>query len=140
MTILREGKHAGEFIVSEANVGGTGVARGRTTVPLASGKKVVAGQLISAGDIGNEVVPYIAGAPAIGISLDNYDATDGIVQIVMLNRDCEVNGAELTYLPLEEATAGTGVFVDPATSAEKATADAFLASLGIIVRPALDYI
>jgi hypothetical protein len=106
MTTFTEGKHAGEFLISEAN--GT---RSRLNVTIASGEDLVAGQVVGKITSGGKYAAYDNGAGdgtevAAGILLDNVDATDGDVEAVVIVRDAEVNGECLTYLTGADETAG----------------------------------
>lgn len=119
-----EGKYAGDFIVSEASGGSTGVSRSRDSVTYAGAANLSAGQVVvvSAGT----VVPYLNGTSgaANAILFDNTTAGDVTVQnCVVLSRDCEVNGAEI-------------VFDDAETAGGIASAITELAAAGIIVREA----
>lgn len=127
-TVLTEGKHAGEFLVSEANG-----ARSRSTIVVASGQNLVAGQIFQLS--GGEAVAFDAAVdtdgalivPVAGIMWDNVDASasganadvPGQTTIV---RDAEVNLAELTF-PTETTDGG-----------EQALGVAGLALLGITCR------
>lgn len=125
MTTLTEGKHAGEFIVSEANG-----HRSRATATVLSGQNLVAGQVVEqdangklkalsdALDTGGDLV-----STPVGILYDNVDASDGdVAGAVYIARDAEVNGAELTY-PDESSADG-----------QESHTIVALATLGIIVR------
>ena len=124
MTVLTEGRHAAEFLVSEANH-----TRSRETITVKSGENLVAGQLIelsgseavaASGDLESDGTLTTA---LVGILFDNVDATDAAVAgCVYIARDAEVNDAELTY-PTESTAGG-----------EKAACIASLKALGIIVR------
>jgi hypothetical protein len=129
MTVLTEGKHRGEFIVSEANN-----TRSRKTGTVALGQNLVAGQLValSGGSLiampGTLDTAGALTATCVGVLFDNYDATtDGdagaaIAGAVYIDRDAEVLGAELTYPT--ETTDGD----------EAALCNVQLAALGIVVR------
>lgn len=126
MTIKTEGRHAGEFIVSEAE--GT---RSRDVVTVKSGENLVAGQVVQDDGSGNMIAAdgalNTAGDALVtavaGIMFDNVDASGGAVDnAVMIARDAEVNDEELTYP--NETTAG----------GEKAATQASLKALGIITR------
>lgn len=129
MTTLTEGKHAGEFIVSEANN-----TRSRATGTVKSGENLVAGQVVEldgdgklvalAGDLDTAGDLVVAAA---GIMFDNVDASAtganaDVAGAVYIARDAEVNGGELTY-PTESTAGG-----------EEAATNSSLADLGIIVR------
>lgn len=132
MTVLTEGKHAGAFLVSEAN--GT---RSRKTGTVAAGQNLVAGQVVqlSAGKLVAKDILANTGNTALitapeGIMWDNVDASTAgphagadVAGAVYIARDAEVNGSEMTY-PSGDNTAETG----------KTLINAALATLGIIVR------
>ena len=122
MSRIWEGKYAGNFIVSEANVGSTGVSRSREeiTIPAAS-PDLLAGQVVTIDGAG-AITVYADGDTPAGVIYDNYpaNATDP-QQGVILVRDFEANGAELEW--------------DAAlTNAQKLTAIDALKAIGIIVR------
>lgn len=100
-----EGKHTAEFIVSQANGD-----RSREAGVLKSGQKVVSGELLGIETATGKYVAYdpagtIVGSDTVaGISYDNYDATTSDIRIVIVVRDAEVRGSDLTY---NEAVAGT---------------------------------
>jgi len=64
MTILTEGTHAGEFIVSEATVGSTGVSRSREAIKVLSGQDLAAGAVLGATITGTATA--VAGADNTG--------------------------------------------------------------------------
>lgn len=102
MTVLTEGSHAGEFIVSEATVGGTGVPRGRTAGVMASGQNLAAGAVVGILTGSGEYAVYDNGAvdgteTAVGILYDAVDASAAAADCVVLDADCEVNGAEISW-------------------------------------------
>lgn len=122
-TVLYEGPHAQEFILSEAagnrsRENGT-VAMGQVLkagqIVMMSGGKLVAqtGTLASAG--------ALATAPA-GIVNYNVDATAADVKVSYMARECEVNGWCVTF-PTETTAGG-----------QKAASVASLARNQIIVR------
>lgn len=120
MTTLREGRHTAEFILSE---GDGFISRDQITVASGSGK-VSASTILATGANG-KFVPLINGDPETdplavpaGILYANVDATAADVMAVAVKRFCEVKSAELIY---------------PA-GAVKATVNAGLAAIGIIVR------
>jgi len=122
MAVFTEGKHNGEFIVSEAN--GT---RSRGAETLISGQDLEAGTLLGKITIGGKLTQYAHGASdgsesVHSILVNNIDATDAdVVGVAVFARDGEVNEAELTY----SAGAGAG---------EITTANTELEALGILVR------
>jgi hypothetical protein len=120
MTTLTEGRHCGEFLLSEAE--GT---RSRDVVTIASGHDVAAGTVLGKITSGGKYAPYDNGASdgtqtAVAIAYDHYDATDAdVTGAVVIARDAEVIGDALT-------TAGSAGDVSAAVTDLK--------SLGIIVR------
>lgn len=126
MTVLYEGRHAEEFLISEAN--GT---RSRSVGTVKSGQGVLdpgtvvqddgTGALVKVvGDIDSH--GEIDGGVA-GVLCRRVDTTGGdVAGQPYIGRDAEVQGAALTY-PDESTTGG-----------EQAATDASLAKLGIIVR------
>lgn len=125
MTALTEGPHAGEFIVSEATVGATGVARGRTAGTLAAGENLTAGTVLGIVTSSGEYAAYDNVATdgteaAAGILFAGVDATGGALPCVVLDADCEVNGAEINWNGQLQAAIDAGI--------------ADLAALGIRVR------
>jgi len=121
MATLTEGKHTGEFIVSQANG-----ARSRAAITVKSGQTIDVGELVGIETATGKYVAYdpdgtIAGSDTVaGISYAAVDATDGDMSAVIIARDAEVRGSDLTY---NEATPGTVT-----------TEVAGLKALGIIVR------
>jgi hypothetical protein len=119
---LIEGKHTGEFLVSEAN--GT---RTRATGTVLSGQDLVVGELVGIETASGKYVAYdpagtIVGSDTVaGICFAEVDASlADVANQVFIVRDAEVRGSDLTY---NEAVAGT-------VTAEVAG----LKALGIIVR------
>lgn len=102
---LVEGKHAGDFIVSEASSGASGVSRSRSVKQYNVAEASEAGQVVAI--VAGKVVPFevathtTAGVlnadTLIGVLFDNQPAGDGTtdVDVVVLMRDCEVNAAEI---------------------------------------------
>lgn len=121
-TTKLEGKHAAEFIASEAN--GT---QSRDLGILVSGQVCVAGTVLGRITTGGKLTAWNPGAAdgsqnAMGILYDNVDASAGDVNnVVFFARMCEVNDKEITYF----ATA---------TAPQKAAARTALAALTILVR------
>lgn len=125
MATLTEGTHAGEFIVSEANVGATGVPRGRSAGVMASGENLAAGSVVGIVTASGEYAVYDNAAVdgtevAAGILFDAVDASAAAQPCVVLDGDCEVNGAELVWNGADQ------------TAQDAAVAD--LKALGIRVR------
>jgi hypothetical protein len=119
---LTEGKHTGEFLVSEAN--GT---RARATGTVLSGQNLEVGELVGIETASGKYVAYnpantIVGSGTIaGIAFASVDATGGdVANQVFIVRDAEVRGSDLKY---NEAVPGTIT-----------TQVAGLKSLGLIVR------
>lgn len=124
MATLTESRHAGEFLISQANGN-----RSREVATVKSGQDLVAGQVVqfSAGELiaasGDLDTAGDLDTQVAGIIWDNVDATGGAVaNCLYIARDAEVKDAALTYP--DESTAG----------GEKAATVASLAALGIIVR------
>jgi hypothetical protein len=123
MTVLTEGRHPGEFLMTEANG-----QRSRDSITIASGAGIIApGTVLGKITASGNYLASAAGATdgsqtAVAIALYGCDATSGDVAIAAITRDAEVNGKILTWHP------------DRDQAAEKAAARADLASVGIIVR------
>lgn len=124
MSVIKtEGKHAGEYLVSEA-----AGSRSREVVTVASGQNLtgctVLGQITAS-------KKYVALAPAAGdgsqnaaaILFDNTDATAGDKKQTAHVRDCEVNASDLVW--------------GAANAGQIAAGRAQLALQGIIVRDAV---
>ncbi|CAM5194750.1 Bacteriophage lambda head decoration protein D OS=Bosea thiooxidans OX=53254 GN=SAMN05660750_03335 PE=4 SV=1 [Bosea thiooxidans] len=121
MAQLNENRGTANFLVSEAN----GMYRSRDVGTVAAGAApglqpgTILGKLDSGGN-------YVAYDPAVTTGAEDiagilFEAAVGTVKRTIITRDCEVNGAHLVY------QAG-------ANDAAKATANAALKALGIIVR------
>jgi len=113
MTVLTEGRHAGEFIMSEANF-----HRSRDNIVISSGQGVLGPGTVLAKS-GAEYVVY-AGSGAAAILIGRIDTTDADTPGAAITRDAEVNGHCLDFggdCPVNE----TGALAD-------------LAALGIIAR------
>lgn len=129
MTVLIEGRHPGEFLLSEANG-----QRSRAQMTIAPGSGVIApgavlGCYASGANAGQyALAPAAAGDPdlghhvAIAVALYGCDATVSPRTIAVIQRDAEVNGNSLSFAPS----------VDDA--AKRAAKAAQLAAVGIIVR------
>ena len=116
-----EGMHAGEFIISEGN---GSISRGTGTV--LSGENLVAGAVVGKITTTGKYVELNPGATngseaAAAILFDAVDASAADTDGVLMERLCEVNGAEITW--------PTGI-----TANEKDAAIAELAALNILVR------
>lgn len=123
MPVLTEGRHPGEFIMSEANR-----ARSRDNITIASGAGVVkAGTVLGKLTTGGKYVPSPAtgsdgSQTGVAINIYEVDATSADMTVSAITRDAEVNGKELEY---------AGTVNDDTKKGAKATQ---LAAVGIIVR------
>lgn len=123
MTVLNEGRHPGEFLLTEANG-----QRSRENITVASGAGVIApgtvlGKVTASGKYLASAVGAADGSEtAVAIALYGCDATSADAQIAAIVRDAEVNANTLSY------------HADRDQAAEKAAANADLAAAGIIVR------
>lgn len=118
---VTEGRHRGEFLVSTANK-----TRSFSKVTIASGQDLKAGHVLGVVTASGEYSEYDPGnadgtETAVAISYDNVDASDGAVEATVVDKDAEVNAAELVWF--EDATEG-----------EKETGQSELADVGIIAR------
>lgn len=117
-----EGRHAAEFVMSEANhhrsrdaitvESGAGILAAGTVVGAKSNDKFIASPV--AADDGAET--------ATAIILYEVDATSADVNVAAITRDAEVNGNILTYA------------ADVDTDPERAAKATELAAVGIVVR------
>lgn len=123
MTVFTEGRHPGEFLISEASG-----QRSRENITIASGAGVIAagtvlGKVTASGKyIASAVGATDGSQTAVAIALYGCDATSADAKIAAIARDAEVNGTTLTY------------HADRDQAAEKAAANTNLAAVGIIVR------
>ncbi|TWG90330.1 bacteriophage lambda head decoration protein D [Mesorhizobium sp. J18] len=121
MAQLNENRGTANFLVSEAN--GMYRSREEGTVAAGTAPGLLAGTILGKLTAGGNYVQYnpagADGSQTIAGIL--FEAAVGTVKRTIVVRDCEVNGAHLIY------QAG-------ADDAAKATANAALAALGIIVR------
>ena len=121
MTTFTEGSHPGGFLTWEAFRDYT-----RETITIAAGSLEpgsVLGKITASGKYLASAVGATDGSQtAVAIALYGCDATGSDVGIAAITRDAEVNGKILTYHP------------DRDQAAEKAAAQADLATAGIIVR------
>lgn len=123
MTVLIEGRHPGEFLMTEANG-----QRSRENITIASGAGIIApGTLLGKVAASGKFVASAVGATdgsqtAVAVALYGCDATSADAAIAAIVRDAEVNGHVLTYHAGRDQ------------AAEKASAKADLAGVGIIVR------
>lgn len=120
MTILTEGNHAGEFIVSEVN------PMFREAITVLSGEVLKAGAVlgkITASGKYVEVDPAASDGSqaAAGVLFDNVDATGADKRAVALVRLSVLNAQEI-------------VWPDAISSPNKATAIGQLAALNIVLR------
>lgn len=118
---LTEGRHAGEFILSEANGN-----RSRDNVIIVSGENLVAGTVLGKITASGKYAAYDNEAgtgiqTAAGILMEATDASGGDVVAAAIVRDAEVIADALTY-----AVGNSG--------GDETAAIADLKSLGIIVR------
>jgi hypothetical protein len=121
MTVISEGQHTGEFIVSEANG-----SRSREVVTLLSGSNLKAGAVlgkVAATGKYKECNPANSDGSqtAAAVLYDNVDATAADAEAVVIARDAEVNKAELQWF-------------DGASDGQKTTGLGQLALVGIIGR------
>lgn len=129
MTVLNEGRHPGEFLMSEANR-----QRSRENITIVSGSGIIApgtvlGKFTSGANAGkygpapaDAADPDVGNQTAVAVALYGCDATSADQKIAAVARDAEVNGKTLTY--------ASSVNDD----AKKAAKIAQLAAVGIIVR------
>lgn len=126
MTKFTEGRHPGEFILSEANF-----HRSRGKVTIASGSGVfepgtVIGKITAGGKYAPSPAaetPGIEGAEtALAVTIYGGDATNADVEVTVIERDAEVKGFALEY----DASVN-----DDTKKAAKATQ---LKAIGVIVR------
>ena len=101
MTKFTEGRHPGEFILSEANF-----HRSRDKITIASGSGVVkAGTIVGqitaskkwAPSPNAQVVGIEGAETARGIIIDDVDATSADVDVAAITRSAEVKGFALVY-------------------------------------------
>lgn len=126
MTVFTEGRHPGEFLMSEAN----GFrSRGKATIKSGSGVfepgtivGIVTADSKYAPSPNAEVVGIEGAEVAKGVTLYGGDATSADVEVAIINLDAEVNASKLVY----------DSSVDDDT--KKATKRTQLAALGIIAR------
>lgn len=102
MVVKYEGRHAGHFIVSEANK-----TRSRERVTIAEGEVLEAGTVLALHTTSGEYLQYQNDETSVSnaakaILFDNVDATDGPVDAIAIVRDAEVNGGELIWADTED--------------------------------------
>lgn len=121
MAQLNETRGTANFLVSEAN----GMYRSRDVGTVVGGAApgLVAGTILGKLTAGGNFVAYAPGGSDGSQTIAGilFEAAVGTVKKTIVVRDCEVNGAHLTY------QAG-------ANDAAKVTANTALKALGIIVR------
>lgn len=121
--VLSEGRHAGEFVMSEANF-----HRSRDNIVIVSGSgKLVPGTVLGKITATGKYAPSPdTGATGVQVGaavlLYAVDATSADAAVSAITRDAEINGKTLTY----EATVNDGT--------KQAAKNAQLAAVGIIVR------
>ena len=96
MTTLTEGRHAGEFIISEGNGWIS-----REGVTIVTGQNLAAGTVLGKITASGKYAAYSNAASdgtevAAGILFEAVNATGGDKKGVMIARHAEVNGDELT--------------------------------------------
>lgn len=118
MTVKTEGRHAGEFILSEANG-----QRSRDTLTIASGQDLPAGTILELSSGKGVSYAGTSASEAVGVLYEAVDASGGdVAGAVIVVRDAEVNDAKLS------------VSVDNTAGDSLAAGKADLELLGIIVR------
>ncbi len=129
MTVLTEGRHPGEFLLSEANG-----QRSRGQVTIAAGSGVIAagavlGRYTSGVHVGKYCLapdaaadPDVGNQTAVAVALYGCDATAADRMIAVIQRDAEINGHILSYASSVDDAAKTAAKI------------AELATVGIIVR------
>lgn len=129
MTVFNEGRHPGEFLLTEANG-----QRSRGVAVVASGSGIIAPGAVlgvytsGANDGKYSLAPNAAADPDVGnqvavaVALYGCDATSADQTIAIIERDAEVKGDILTF----------DASVD--NDAKKAAKAAQLAAVGILVR------
>lgn len=126
MTTLTEGRHDGEFILSEAEAG-----RARDTVVVAAGSGIiepgtVLGEITASGKYVPSPAAAVVGSEgaedAVAIAIGRCDATSADAKVAVISRAAQAKGAALVY----DASVN-----NPTKIAAKA---AQLAAAGIIVR------
>lgn len=121
MTILKDSRGAGHFILSEANG-----YRSRQRISVAAGQALVSGQVIAKLTAGGTHVKLAPAATdgsqtVVGVLFDDVVTTTEVIEAVSFERDGEVNAADLVW--------PAGV-----TENQKTAALAALAAKGVIAR------
>ena len=121
MAQLNENRGTANFLVSEAN--GMYCSRDEGTVAAGAAPGLLAGTILGKLTTGGNYVAYdpAASTGAQTIAGILFEAAVGTVKRTIVTRDAEVNGAHLIYQ-------------SGANAAAKATANAALKALGLIVR------
>lgn len=123
MTVLLEGRHPGEFLMSEASR-----QRSRDNITVASGAGIIApgtvlGRITASGKYVVSAIGAQDGSEtAAAVALYGCDATSADAHIAAITRDAEVNAQVLTY------------HSDRDQAADRVAAHRELAAVGIIVR------
>lgn len=122
MPYIEQSALRGDFIISLANR-----TRSLDNEILASGNKIVAGEVLGKITASGKVAPFDGTATdgsevAIGASLAAYDATDADVAIVVVTRDAELKSEGLVW--------PAGVL-----TADKNAATAAMLANGIVLAP-----
>lgn len=123
MTILTEGRHVGEFILSEGDAGYS-----RDNAIVASGAGVITpGTILAKVTASGKYVPSPAtgsdgSQTAIAVAIGGCDATSADAKVAVISRAAQVKAVALTY----ESTVNDGT--------KKAAKHTQLAAVGIIVR------
>lgn len=123
MTVFNEGRHPGEFLLTEASGN-----RSRENITIAAGAGVIApgtvlGKVTASGKyIASAIGASDGSQAASAIALYGCDATSADQSIAAIARDAEVKKDVLTY------------HADRDQPAEKSAANTELGALGIIVR------
>lgn len=123
MTVYTEGRHPGEFLLSEA-----AGQRSREVVTVVSGAGVIApgtilGKITAGGKYQTRDVSAVDGSEtAAAVALYGCDATSADAEITAIFRDAEVKAD------------GLALTVNADEAAERASAATELAAAGIIVR------
>lgn len=124
MTTFTEGRHPGEFLLSEANF-----HRSRDEITIASGSgKIEPGTVLGLVTASGKYKPATdttgddGAETAVAIALYGVDATSADAKVAAITRDAEVKGHALVY----------GSTID--NDNKKAAARGQLAGVGIIVR------
>jgi len=120
MAVETEGKHTGEFLVSEASG-----LRGRESGVLITGQNLEAGTILGQITIGSkftrlDLAAVDGGEVAAGILYDNVDATSEDKKIVVVVADTVVRESSLIYS-------------DSADAGEITATNAALKTLGIVL-------